>query len=42
MELETDKPFVILIQHPVTWETNQSRNQINETLKALRKIKYKL
>ena len=36
--IRDSKPFVILIQHPVTWETNQSRNQINETLKALRKI----
>ena len=36
--IRDSKPFVILIQHPVTWETNQSKNQINETLKALRKI----
>ena len=36
--IRPDKPFVILIQHPVTWEIDQVKAQINETLKALRKM----
>tara|TARA_B100001248_G_scaffold262240_1_gene256918 strand:- start:6226 stop:7377 length:1152 start_codon:yes stop_codon:yes gene_type:complete len=36
--IRPDKPFVILIQHPVTWEIDQAKAQIHETLKALRKM----
>lgn len=37
--IRPNKPYVILIQHPVTWEIDQVKSQINETLKSLRKMK---
>ena len=33
------KKFIILIQHPVTWQIKDSKKQINETLKSLKKLK---
>ncbi len=38
--LDPKKPFLILIQHPVTWEINETQKQINETLKALKRVNF--
>ncbi len=37
--LNLNKEFIILIQHPVTWQVNESKKQIKETLKSLNKFK---
>lgn len=37
--LEPDKPFLILIQHPVTTESGDSRWQMKETLAAIKKLR---
>ena len=34
-----NKKFIILIQHPVTWQVKDSKKQISETLKALKMLK---
>jgi len=36
--LDFAKPFILMIQHPVTTENTNSFDQINETLEALKKI----
>ncbi len=38
-KIDLKKPLIILIQHPVTWQIGDSKKQINETLKALNKLK---
>ena len=35
-KINFSKPYVILIQHPVTWEVSQSKFQITQTLKAIK------
>ena len=37
--IDLKKPLILLIQHSVTWQVDQSRAQIKETLKALDKLK---
>lgn len=37
-DLHPDKPYVVVLQHPVTTEYGQGLAQINETLKAVDKI----
>ena len=39
-KLNLNKPLIILIQHSVTWQVNESKFQINETLKSLDHFKY--
>lgn len=36
--LDFSKPFVIMIQHPVTTEAKSSLDQIRETIKAIKKV----
>lgn len=36
--LDSEKPFLLLIQHPVTTEYEQSYNQIQETLAAIKEL----
>lgn len=38
-DINFNKPFIILIQHPVTWQVNKCKKQIEETLKALSLLK---
>ncbi len=37
-EVYTDKPFIMVIQHPVTTEYGEGFSQINESLKAIHRI----
>ena len=37
--LNFTEPFAILIQHSVTWQVKESKKQILETLKSLKKFK---
>tara|TARA_Y100001970_G_C14246127_1_gene868402 strand:- start:3065 stop:4210 length:1146 start_codon:yes stop_codon:yes gene_type:complete len=37
--LNFSEPFAILIQHSVTWQVKESKKQILETLKSLKKLK---
>ncbi len=37
--IDLSKPFILLIQHSVTWQVKESKKQILETLKALNKLK---
>lgn len=37
--LDFKKPFIILIQHPVTWQVKDVEFQIKETLKAIKYLK---
>ena len=36
-----EEPFIILIQHPVTWDPEKSKNQIQETINAIISVKIK-
>jgi|TARA_Y100000294_G_scaffold177367_1_gene202523 UDP-hydrolysing UDP-N-acetyl-D-glucosamine 2-epimerase len=38
-KIDLKKPVIILIQHSVTWQINQAKKQIQETLKALKLLK---
>ena len=37
--IDLRRPLILLIQHSVTWQVDQSKAQIKETLKALDKLK---
>ena len=37
--VDLNKPLIILIQHPVTWQIKESKKQITETLKSIEKFK---
>ena len=37
--IDLKRPLILLIQHSVTWQVDQSKAQIKETLKALDKLK---
>ena len=39
-KLNLNKPLIILIQHSVTWQVNESKFQINETLESLNHFKH--
>ena len=38
-KINFEKPYIILIQHPVTWQISDSKKQINETLRSILKFK---
>ena len=38
-QINFHKPNIVLIQHPVTWQSKKSKIQIKETLKAINKMK---
>lgn len=38
-KIDLSKPLILLIQHSVTWQISESKNQIKQTLKALDKLK---
>ena len=37
--INLEKPLILLIQHPVTWQIDETKKQINETLAAIAKLK---
>lgn len=37
--LNFEQPFIILIQHSVTWQVDEAKRQIKETIKALNSLK---
>ena len=38
-KIDFKKPVILLIQHPVTWQLDETYNQIKETLLAIKKLK---
>lgn len=39
LKLDVSKPYVLIVQHPVTTEVKSTRAQINETLEAVKALK---
>ena len=37
--INLEKPLILLIQHPVTWQIDETKKQIDETLAAIAKLK---
>lgn len=37
--INLEKPLILLIQHPVTWQIDETKKQIKETLAAIAKLK---
>ena len=42
LKIDFDKPYVVVLQHPVTTEYNLINKNINETIKAIMMIKHQI
>ena len=42
LEIDFGKPYIVVLQHPVTTEYKQIKKNINETIKAITKLDYQV